>query len=181
MILLFGGTFDPIHNGHLYIAEQAATLLNAEKVLFIPCHEPPHRPPPFFSTTDRVAMLKLAINTYPNFEYSDIEINRPGPSYMIDTVKILKKIYPYETLQLLLGADAYQYFDTWLHAKEILHFIKLCVIKRDSHTANDKNFLAIAPMKISASDIRNRIKEGRSIDGLVPEAVKNYIFAKFTH
>ncbi len=185
MIALLGGTFDPIHNGHLYIAHSVLTNFAAQKIIFIPNHTPPHRSKAIANTTQRTDMLKLALQGHSHFELSDIELERPGPSYMIDTVIALKSLYPQEELGLILGFDAYCHFNTWLHWQKILAYCKLIVVNRQ-HTVqssvSDHSIVAeqickldIRPCPISATQIRNALVHGKSIDGLVPDAVKHYI------
>lgn len=185
MIALLGGTFDPIHNGHIYIANEVAAAFSTKKIIFIPSREPPHRQPTDASATQRADMVSLAIVHHAHFEMSTAELDRPGPSYTIDTVKTLVKYYPNDEMTLIVGADAYHHFTTWLHFEEILEYCKLIVINRDSHanhTTSDKLIdpkrvysLNIAPCSISATQVRERIANNDSIDGMVPDKVRDYI------
>lgn len=174
MIAILGGTFDPIHNGHLYIAAEVAKRIPLKKILFIPCRQSPHRPPPIASAEDRSMMVKIAASTHPLFELSDIELHRPAPSYMIDTLKLLRKKYVDETFGLIIGSDAYAHFEQWRDWQQILEHAQLLVVNRHE----EKKFLDIPPCDISATDIRARIARGDSIAGLVPKAVEEYIVEK---
>lgn len=182
MIALLGGTFDPIHNGHLYIAREVCAAFSARQVIFIPSKEPPHRDTPAASGEQRAAMVKYAIADHDTFQFSNIELERPGPSYTIDTVKTITKYFPHDELGLILGSDAFQQFTTWLHWEEILEYCRLIVINRDgTTTAQDAidpshiRSLAITPCPISASQIRQAVANRQPIDALVPKAVNDYI------
>ena len=183
MICLLGGTFDPVHNGHIYIAKEVMTAFSADKIIFIPNRNSPHRMHAIATPQQRADMVILAIKDYKNFEMSTVELERPGPSYMIDTVKTIKKFYPRDEMALILGSDAYSKFTTWLHWKSILDHCHLIVVNRgNDNNLSDKLInpdfvytLQIQPCPISATQIRSLIAEGKPIDALVPEAVKNYI------
>jgi nicotinate-nucleotide adenylyltransferase len=186
MIALLGGTFNPIHNGHLYIAEEALTAFSAEKVIFIPSREPPHRDEPVATPEQRADMVRLAIEGKEEFEFSDVELERPGPSYTIDTVKTIIKYYPDDELGLIVGSDAFNSFTTWLHWEEILEYCRLIVVNRDTgepSKQSDENIkpehiltLEVDPCPVSATQIRAFVAHGEPIDELVPEAVKQYIY-----
>ena len=171
MIGILGGTFDPIHNGHLYIAEQVALHYPMQKILLIPCHQSPLRPAAIASNHDRAMMTELAAQTNPLFEFSDIELNRPAPSYMIDTLKLLREKYPDEKLALILGADAYDNFEQWRDWQGIAELAQLIIVGRNG----EQGTLNIPPCAISSTDIRERIAHDQSITGLVPKAVADYI------
>lgn len=185
MIAILGGTFDPIHKGHLYIATQVANHFTCNKILLIPCHQSPHRPSPFATPYDRGMMVSLAAASNPLFEFSNIELNRPAPSYMIDTLRLLKKKYPDEELALIIGSDAYTHFNKWLEWENILSLARLIVVNRrgfapqnDIITPSKIVFLDIVPCDISSTAIRERINKGDAISGLVPKVVEEYILKK---
>lgn len=187
MITILGGTFDPIHNGHLYIADAVYKELQPEKVLFMPAKQPPHRPEPITSVDDRAAMIELAIEPYPQFELCGIELERPGLSYTVDSIKTLRRTYEGEDLSLILGFDAYQTFQTWMHFEEILEFASLIVMNRNSdnknltHEENDLidpkkiTHLTLPPNHCSSTSIRTAVQTGQDLNTLVPETVANYI------
>ena len=186
MIAILGGTFDPIHNGHLYIAEQVLVAYDAcDKVLFVPNREPVHRDPPIASPEERAEMVVLATEIIDGFKFCDIEVERPGPSYMIDTIKTLKKLYRDKELALILGNDAYADFTTWLHFEEILEYASLIVINRlntpnafDSDEKVDQSrvsSLDLEPYLVSSTDVRQAILHHEAIDEMIPYAVQTYI------
>ncbi len=184
MIGIFGGTFDPIHDGHLLIAHQALENFALEKIIFVPSNIPPHREEPIATPEQRYEMVALAIENEPEFSASRIEIDRPETSYMVDTVKIIAKLYPNEQLMLIIGEDAYAYFTEWLHWEEILEIVELIVFNRDEQdtTISDEQIdqervhpLEIPPCSISASEVRKSVEQHFDISELVPQAVADYI------
>ena len=185
MISVLGGTFDPIHNGHLYIAGEVAAAFSPREIVFVPGKEPPHREIPCATPEQRAEMVKLAIASNELYVFSDVELERPGLSYTIDTIKTLKKFYPDDEMTLILGSDAYRDFTKWLHWEEILEYSKLIVVNRDQNSQNkisDEQIdpdaiytLQVTPCPISATQIRAFVAHGEPIDELVPAAVKDYI------
>ncbi len=130
-ICLLGGTFNPIHNGHLHIASSVLELLDAGRVLFIPAGVPPHK---IAATVPaglhRLAMLRLALAAWPQFEACDIEINRPGPSFTIDTIDRLKQSYPEAELIFTVGMDAFIQIKTWKDYERLLTLCDFALISR---------------------------------------------------
>ncbi len=120
MIGIFGGTFDPIHLGHLRTALEVKQALQLEHVRFIPCFSPPHRAAPQADAQQRLALLRAALEQQDDFVIDTREIQRGGPSYMIDTLQSLHAEYPQQTLCLIIGMDAFYYFDTWQAYMQIL-------------------------------------------------------------
>ncbi len=187
---ILGGTFDPIHNGHLWFAESARENFNLEKVIFIPNKIPPHRDIPFASERDRYEMILLAIIDIPYFEVSDIEIKRDGKSYLIDTLEEIRNMYKNKELFLLVGSDAFSQFLSWKEPERIIKLCNLIIGKRGEEIFNinlerfikknkDKIFFFNFPyLPISAQEIRERIKMGKSIKYLVPSLVERYIYKK---
>ena len=187
MISIFGGTFDPIHNGHLYIASQVDEKYQPETVLFVPARVPPHRDDTDASPEDRAAMVQLAIEPFEHYAMSNVELDRPGISYTVDTIKTFRRTYEGHELALILGADAFSEFNEWLHYEEILEFATLIVVSRDEDTERltklpfyeaiqDKvDILTVTPCPVSATEIRERTQAGESIHELVPETVAAYI------
>ena len=110
---ILGGTFDPIHQAHLDVARHVANTLPLQRILFIPCQPPPHRKQPIASPEDRLAMLKLALQSYPDFEINEIELHRKGVSYSFDTLTELRRQMPNETFYFILGWDAFLQFHSW--------------------------------------------------------------------
>ena len=179
---IMGGTFDPIHVGHLMTAEAVRDEYNLDKVIFIPAAVPPHKQQQSVTMAKhRYVMTVLATCSNPNFEVSDIEMNRPGPSYTIDTISQLITQYGKGTeFFFITGADAIQEIHTWDRIDELLelcHFIGAsrqgCLPelgKRKIHR------LETPELEISSTDIRNRIKKGYSIKYIVPSCVEQYIY-----
>ena len=187
-IALFGGTFDPVHYGHLRLAEEAREAAGLERVLFVPAHMSPFRQQePLSESHHRLLMTRLAVADNPAFEASDIEIQRGGVSYTVDTVMTLRAQYPDAELHLILGVDALQGFRGWYRAETIAHECILLVGVRphyDLRAALEHLPDAIrervqpVPMTlldISASDLRQRVRTGRSIRYLTPPNVIEYI------
>jgi nicotinate-nucleotide adenylyltransferase len=180
---IFGGTFDPIHLGHLITAQSVKELRNLEKIIFIPAFISPHKSDAKTSSPeDRLNMIKLAVDGIPFFDYSDTEVKKGGVSYSIDTLRELKKHY--SELELLIGYDNIFSFHTWKEPDEILNLAKIIVLKRkSSHPPQFEDkyyhqavFVQTRGIEISATDIRERVKNGMPINFLVPPAVIKYIY-----
>lgn len=192
---IFGGTFDPIHMGHLLVAEMARQECDLDKVLFIPAANPPHKSDKHVSPPNyRFEMTELAIKSNPYFQISDIELKRQGKSYTIDTLKDLRKIYSEECeFWMIVGGDSFRELDTWRNAKELIKLCNFAVYMRPHVSidtckiqakkihgqANSRVLFVEAPMiDISSTDIRDRVAQGKSIRYMVPDAVRKYIIEK---
>ena len=189
---ILGGTFDPIHVGHLMTAEAVRDEYHLDKVIFIPAAVPPHKQnQDVTEAMHRYVMTVLATCSNPNFEVSDIEMNRPGPSYTIDTIRELLERFGEDTeFYFITGADAIQEIHTWDRIEELLemcHFIGAsrqgCLpdvnqIKASFGELGKRKIhrLETPELEISSTDIRNRIKKGYSIKYIVPTAVEQYIY-----
>jgi len=180
---IFGGTFDPIHLGHLITAQSVKEIRNLEKIIFIPAFISPHKSDvKTTSAEDRSNMIKLATDGIPFFDYSDVEIKKGGVSYTIDTLKELKKIY--NELEIIIGYDNIFSFHTWKEPDEIMKLAKIVVLKRkSSHPPQFEDkyyhqavFVQTRGIEISATDIRERVKNEMPINFLVPPAVMEYIY-----
>jgi len=180
---IFGGTFDPIHMGHLITAQSVKELRNLEKIIFIPAFISPHKSDAKTSSpSDRLNMIKLAVEGIPFFDYSDIEVKKGGVSYSIDTLRELKK--QYTELEFIIGYDNIFTFHTWKEPDEILKLAKIIVLKRrSSHPPQFEDkyyhqaiFVETRGIEISATDIRERVKNGLPINFLVPPDVMEYIY-----
>lgn len=184
---IMGGTFDPIHVGHLMIAEAVWDEYKLEKVLFIPSANPPHKHDVMTSARHRFNMTLLATCSNPHFEVSSIEMDRTGPSYTIDTIKALKKIYGDDTdFYFIIGADCIHELPSWHKIEELLKICKFIATKRPSYKLDlsiiakefsDYNIqlLETPELEISSTDIRQRIKKGYSIQYITTEQVQQYI------
>ncbi len=184
---ILGGTFDPIHFGHLAIAEEARERLGLARVLFIPTGAPPHKPRGRADAEDRRRMAELAVADNPAFAVSRLEIDRPGRSYTVETLRALRAQYPEADFTLLLGADMALEFHRWRDPEGILAQATVAAITRPgydlSHLAALPTAGRITPLEapgllISSTDLRARVREGRSIRYLVPAAVREYIAAR---
>lgn len=184
---VMGGTFDPIHLGHLMIAEAVWNEYRLDKILFIPSANPPHKSNVLTSAKHRFNMALLATCSNPHFEVSSIEMERKGPSYTVDTIKELKQIYgPKAELYFIIGADSIKELPTWHNIDELLtlcHFVAtrrpgyepdLKLVEEDYKDA-DIRVLETPELEISSTDIRRRIKKGYSIQYITTEQVQQYI------
>lgn len=199
LIGINGGTFDPIHYGHLRAALEVKQLLGLEQVRFIPCYQPVHRGEPTVSAAQRCAMIELAIEAQPEFVLDKIEIERGGPSYMVDTLAELKALFAdgQTGLVLMMGTDAYAKFCSWHQWQRILQLANIVVMHRpgeDLHLKGEearefrerevKQFsqlsgqimeLAITQLDISSTRIREGLRKGFEADYLTPFRVVQYI------
>lgn len=180
---IFGGSFNPIHMGHLITANAIREIRNLDTIIFIPCFISPHKTDRHpMDSKYRMEMVKLAIEGNSHFSCSDYEIQKTGVSYSIDTIRYFKQQHP--ELELIIGYDNLVVFDTWKDPREIVKLVKLVVLKRkldNSESVGENEFFKFANIiqtpviEISSSIIRERIKEKKSFDYLVPEKVKKYI------
>lgn len=179
---IFGGTFDPIHLGHLITAQSVREIRKLEKIIFIPAFISPHKSDAKTSSAeDRLNMIKLAIDGIPFFDYSDSEIKKGGVSFTIDTLRKLKNSY--DELEFIIGYDNIFSFHTWKDPDEIMNLAKILVLKRkSSHPPQFKDkyynqavFVQTRGIEISATDLRERVKKGLPINFLVPPNVLEYI------
>jgi len=184
---ILGGTFDPIHLGHLILAKQLAEKLKLDKVLFIPSASPPHKDLSEVSDAKiRFEMTKLAVEDNHLFSVSDIELKREGRSYTVITIQELKKLYPDSEPYLLGGSDILDEINTWKEPEKIFELIKVVIGVRPGFNKIDKDneFLKksivypINGLEISSSQIREKVKKGESIRYLVPLKVEEFIRAK---
>lgn len=190
---IMGGTFDPIHLGHLFIAETSRQELDLNKIIFIPAGDPPHKKNRKITDAyHRLSMTNIAINDNKSFMLSNIEINRGGYSYTVETIKKLLKCYGETTeLYFITGTDAFMEMETWKDYKQLFAMVRVVVATRLGY--NDISFnakiqsfkkkynakiikLPIPVLEISSSDIRNRVKKKKSIKYLVTEGVEQYIY-----
>ncbi|MBI3332553.1 MAG: nicotinate (nicotinamide) nucleotide adenylyltransferase [Candidatus Omnitrophica bacterium] len=179
---LFGGTFDPVHNGHLSLADGARQLLKLDQVWWIPARLSPLRMErPGANPEDRAAMVELAIRDHPGFHLSRAELDRPSPSYTIDTVRQLRaeRPDPNEEWFFLLGSDAAKGLSGWRRFDQLLQQVRFVVVPRPGEAAAPLpagvQMIQLRTPGISASEIRRSVREGRSIEGLVPDPVRQYI------
>lgn len=180
---VFGGTFDPIHLGHLRAAENALEGLALDRVAFVPAATPPHRAEPSSSALDRFAMTALATAGHPRFAVSDIELRRDGPSYTVDTVAGLRKESPDAEVFVIVGSDTFPEMATWKEHERLLAMCTVAVVARPgevpggSDGAQPRGVARVEGpgLAISASGIRDRVRQRKSVRYLVPDAVADYI------
>lgn len=185
--LWFGGSFNPIHNGHLICARAVAESAAFDKIVLVPSAQPPHKPgaTDLASPRDRATMCHLATQDDPLFAVDDLELTRIGPSYTIDTVAELKKRGETE-INWLIGADMLAILPKWHRPEELVQQANLILMARPGWSFDfdalpppfrhlQQNVVQAPLIDISATDIRRRLHEGRSIRYLVPEAVEQFI------
>jgi len=200
-MVIFGGTFDPVHYGHLRAAWEARELLGADEIRFVPAGVPPHRPEPVTEAAHRLAMLKRGIGQDAGFCIDEREIRRPGPSYMVDTLAELRQESGSSPLVLLIGQDSANALDHWHRWEDIFSFAHLAIMARAGDVQRYSKPLAgvlrqrsvaspedlpgepggkvlgiqVTSLAISSSSIRSIVSGGRSPRYLMPPAVLDYI------
>jgi nicotinate-nucleotide adenylyltransferase len=182
---LLGGTFDPIHNGHLIAAQAAQEAAKLDEIWFIPTLSPPHKPQPRADSNHRRHMLELAIEGNPAFRMENIELQREGTSYTIDTVIGLQQQYPEIMFYWIVGSDMVKDLPNWRKVEELAELISFIGLERPDQPGDDSvlpSFIrrrllraAMPPIGVSSSDIRRRLKEGRSVRYMLPESVLDFI------
>ena len=184
---IFGGTFDPIHIGHLIIAQEVSRLLKLSKVIFVPAFIPPHkkRSNPT-SANDRYKMVQMAIRNNAKFEASTIEIKRRGKSYSVDTLrKLRKKFGSKASLFFIIGSDMVKDLKSWKELDSINKIVKFIAVKRSGYPVVNlpKNIdrVNVPQVDVSSTQIRRLIKNGHSINFLVPDVVRKYISDKYLY
>jgi nicotinate-nucleotide adenylyltransferase len=198
---IFGGSFDPVHFGHLRPALEILEALSLDHMRFIPSGQPPHRDAPVASAEQRLAMVRAAIQDEPRFQVDERELKREAPSYSFDTLSELRREHPHDRLVLVLGLDAFQGFTTWHRWKEILELTHLIIAHRpgsalEAHgeiamlvqerevddaealmaqAAGRIMFQSVTQLEISSSQVREIAARGGDIRWLVPEPVRALI------
>ncbi len=187
---IVGGTFDPVHLGHLMIAEQFADYVGLDRVILVPASRSPFKVdvPNVSSPSHRLAMLQRAIGGNPRFSLDEWELRRGGTSYTIDTVEHFKRQFPDAELFLLIGADQARQFHEWRDRRRILTMTQLCIVRRhgtrlDVRVQQELTLGGRPPilvdcplLELSSTEIRRRVAAGRSIRYLTPDAVADYIY-----
>ena len=171
--LLFGGTFDPPHVAHTQVPHAAMISLCFDSVLYIPASQAPLKEEPLSSSVHRLAMLELALGDYPWAEISTIELDRGGTSYTIDTIESL--LNQGEELRILIGADQWTQFEQWHRWEDIMAMANPVIMPRKGCDNSHERVLPIKPLPAASTDIRQRLREGTSIDSLVCPMVLSYI------
>ena len=200
-LALFGGTFDPVHYGHLRCADEARQKLGLKNLYLLPAGTPPHRGTPQATTKQRLEMLHLAQPEFPQLVIDDRETLRSGPSYMVDTLQELRTEFPQRPLLLLIGQDAANLLHTWFHWEQLFELSHIVILTRPAtHTEYEKNLasqlqarsetdvrkllkskagavlhLGVEPVDVSATAIKRIIRSGGSPEPMLPAAVLEYI------
>lgn len=190
-LAILGGTFDPIHYGHIVAAECVRDAFQLDRVIFMPAARPPHKDlHGVLGSRQRYAMVELAISGNDYFEISALELERKGLSYTVETVAAIRRIYPEAEIYFILGTDTLMLINTWKDLKRLLQLCQFILVTRPGYqlNRNDERFrnvpaslwertivLPIPGLFISSSDIRRRVVEGKTIRYLVPAAVEKYI------
>lgn len=188
---ILGGSFDPIHNGHLSIAESACREYALDEVWLIPAgHSPNKEEEQMTSAKERLKMTELAVLEYDNFKASDIEVTSSETSYTYRTLERLTLAYPETEFYFIMGADSLDYFDKWYHAERICQYAIILVAVRDEFSKEnmkkkiteiqqlfpaDIRILSIGKIEVSSHEIRNQIALGEDVSTLIPDAVLKYI------
>lgn len=196
MIGLFGGTFNPIHNGHLQLAQQLLDAYPLRQIEFVPCHLPVHRAQPQVSPQQRKQMVELAIQEHPRFSLNTLELERGGASYTFDTLESIRQQRPGQTLCWLMGLDSFNGLKQWKNPEGILQLAHLIVCSRPgvqmtdehwkkhylqageslaSYPAGKITFFPMSPNPCSSTEIRRQLKNTQAVNGCLTAAVLNFI------
>lgn len=200
-LALFGGTFDPVHYGHLKCADQARQKLNLSRLFLLPAGDPPHRETPQASTRQRLEMLNLALTEFPSLKLDDRETRRPGRSYMVETLLEIRAEFPLRPIVLVIGQDAANLLHTWFHWKQLFSLAHIVILTRPGSTLQYPQELAgqfaqyltsdvselqrllagkvlqleVGSVDVSATDIKRLLRKGRSPGSMLPANVLDYI------
>ncbi len=191
-LAVLGGTFNPIHNAHIYLIKQFLSKYKVDKFLLIPTGVPPHKAyTNQVSNKDRLNMCSLAVKDIPSVQVCDIEIKRKGKSYTYETLQELKEIYKEADICFLMGADMFTSFNSWKNPEKILNLATLCVVPRDEaenkilrkykaqilslYSAASVEILDVETYELSSTKIRKHMEQKKSIAKLVPYEVSKYI------
>ena len=184
---VFGGTFDPVHNGHILPVEAAAMKFQLRRVLYLPARLSPHKDRPPTDARHRVAMLALALSGRPDWSIDLEELDREAPSYTVDTLRAIHARHPDDEIWLLMGTDTLAGFGRWKDPQRILSLARVAAFEREPFTGAKVELPKVAGLadrltvfdagsvRISATDIRSDLAAGRSIAGKVPGPVAEYI------
>jgi len=180
---LFGGSFDPIHHGHLLVAQAAAEVLGLGEIRFVPAREQPFKAGEHSATAaDRAAMVEQAITGSPGMRLERLELDRPGPSYTVDTLRALRQREPGSSFVLLVGSDAAMGVPRWHEASELSRLARLVAFGRAGTTAGALppgiEYITVPAVEISSTAVRERVRRGQSIRYWVPDAVADFIAAR---
>ena len=176
---LLGGTFDPVHIGHLAAASEVFYALGLDAVLLVPANAQPLKPAPIASGKDRLAMCQAAVANDPRFRVSDVDLRRGGATYTVDTVGDLRKEYPGAEFFFITGADALASVHRWKDYETLVTLVTFVGVTRPGHSLEQldaPHVLVESPaLAVSSTDVRDRVRAGAPIRYLVPDAVAQYV------
>lgn len=191
---IMGGTFDPIHNGHLLLGQQAYSEYGLDSVWFMPSGQPPHKKDRHVTGREhRCAMVKLALREHPEFLFSDFEVSREGSTYTAQTLALLKNTWPQHRFFYIVGADSLYEIERWYHPEEVMKSVSFLAADREYSQEHrpladqiryltDRygaciRLLHCREMDVSSEEIRQMVRAGRSIGEIVPKPVEEYIYS----
>ncbi|MGC8640776.1 MAG: nicotinate-nucleotide adenylyltransferase, partial [Isosphaeraceae bacterium] len=187
---LFGGTFDPVHLGHLILAEQCREVCRLDRVWFVVAGSPPHKQGERTPVAQRLEMVRIAIAGHPSFEVCDLETRRPGPHYSFETLELVHAERPHDDLFFLIGGDSLVDLPNWREPARIARLASIVVVNRPGISevdaidlpdfgpgSNKLQSVSVPPIGIASHELRRRIAEGRTIRYLVPRGVEAFIEA----
>ncbi len=188
---IMGGTFNPVHYGHLIAAECARMEFGLDRVIFIPARIPPHKDVTgVLDENLRYTMVEIAVRNNPAFEVSDLELKRAGVSYTVDTIEYYREAYPGSSIFFIMGLDSLFILDTWKDIERLAKMCRFIVVTRPGYNINDEDklrdrlppafwrqaeFIPIPGLDISSSDIRKRVSRGKPIRYMLPEDVERFV------
>lgn len=185
---IMGGTFDPIHIGHLVCAEEARVQFSLDQVIFMPAGNPALKPDTITSAEDRYLMTVLATASNPDFRVSRLEIDRPGPTYTIDTMREFRTLYPHAELFFITGADAVFEILSWKDAEDLAAMVTFIAATRpgydlraaekehaQAYSSFDLKYIVVPALAVSSTDLRSRCAAGKGVRYLTPDTVAGYI------
>ncbi|UOR12246.1 nicotinate-nucleotide adenylyltransferase [Halobacillus amylolyticus] len=175
---IFGGTFDPPHQGHLIMAEHVREAMDLDEVWFIPSHLPPHKKDAAVSPQERMEMVKVAVRGNDRFQCCDLELKRQGTSYTIDTIKELKMAHPDHRFYFIIGGDMVKHLSEWYKINELKALVTFVGVQRqdfEGQAADGVVMIDIPRIDISSSLIRDRLRQDLTVRYLLPETVHHYI------
>lgn len=176
---ILGGTFDPPHYGHLLIASEILSALKLDKIWFMPNQEPPHKKKSGLVTNEeRLEMLRLAIKGNPTFGIQTIELERQGPSYTIDTMRMIHEQYRNQQFYFIIGADMIEFLPNWQEIDELVKLVQFVGVERPTYSHLTKYpilYVDVPAFEVSSSMIRERLNSGLSVRYLLPDSVIDFI------
>ncbi len=176
---ILGGTFDPPHLGHLLIASEVQHALALSEIWFIPNQIPPHKQLDHFTNSDhRLNMIKIAVKDHADFSVNTIELEREGPSYTYDTLRLLREEFPEHTFYFIIGADMIEYLPNWHKIDEVIKLVTFVGVKRSGYQTNTPYpvlEVEIPQFEVSSTMLRERLRKGGNTEFLIQDDVRRYI------